>query len=208
MTCLQSHPVAMASAVHTSRIRSSLRRPRRSTSTPLEMLSTESRLIADTRGIGSSLGSRTTSVDSPLTLVVQGATMIRPRRVIAASRESTTTGRRPISGGSDHHTSPRCGSAVTICERRRATTRGRPTRRARRADARRRPGTGRRSLLHAAIAAALRAQHPAGTRHSSMPAGRVLRQAARCRLSCSPVLSSCHNRSMNVLHVRSGSPGE
>ena len=32
---------------------------------------------------------------------------------MATSRESTTTGRLPISGGSHHQTSPRAGSAFT-----------------------------------------------------------------------------------------------
>lgn len=45
-------------------------------------------------------------------VVVHGATNTRRSRGIAASRESTTTGRRPISGGSHHHTSPRRGRSV------------------------------------------------------------------------------------------------
>ena len=46
-------------------------------------------------------------------VVVQGATSARRSRGIAASRDRTTTGRRPISANSHHHTSPRAGSALT-----------------------------------------------------------------------------------------------
>lgn len=62
------------------------------------MLSTESRLTALRRTIGSSSGSRTTSLARPRIVVVHGATRARWRRGIAASRDRTTTGRRPISG--------------------------------------------------------------------------------------------------------------
>jgi hypothetical protein len=61
---------------------------------------------------------------------VQGATSARRSRGIAASRDSTTTGRRPISASSHHHTSPRPGSALTRRQPRAAKTPGRPIRRA------------------------------------------------------------------------------
>ena len=51
--------------------------------------------------------SRMTSLARPRMVVVHGATRARRSRGMAASRERTTTGRRPTSGSSDHHTSPR-----------------------------------------------------------------------------------------------------
>ena len=51
---------------------------------------------------------------------------------------STTTGRRPISGGSHHQTSPRIGMAVMLRRPPGGTTRDRPIRRARPADGRHR----------------------------------------------------------------------
>ena len=42
-------------------------------------------------------------------VVVHGATRARPRWGMATSRLSTTTGRRPMAGGSHHQTSPRRG---------------------------------------------------------------------------------------------------
>ena len=105
---------ATSSATQTSRIRSSLSRPRRSTRTATETLSTESRLIEDRRGTGSSAGSTTTSLARPRIVVVQGAMSVRLSRGMAASRESTTTGRRPTSGSSHHHTSPRAGRGLTL----------------------------------------------------------------------------------------------
>src|SRR3954452_16518092 len=105
---------ATAKAAHTCRIRSSLKRPSLSTSTPIDTLSTESRFTAVNRGPGSTEDSRTTSLTRPRMVVVHGA--IRARRClgITASRESTTTGRRPTSGISHHHTSPRAGAALTM----------------------------------------------------------------------------------------------
>ncbi len=90
-------------------MRWSLRRPIRSTRTPIETLSTESRLAAERLGTGSSAGSRTTSLWRPRIVVVHGAINARPSRGIAASRDSTTTGRRPTSGSSHHQISPRRG---------------------------------------------------------------------------------------------------
>jgi len=86
---------ATFNAWHTWRMRSSLRRPMRSTSVATETFSIESRLTALRCPIGSSPGSRTTSLASPRTVVVHGPMRQRRIRGIAASLESTTTGRRP-----------------------------------------------------------------------------------------------------------------
>jgi len=132
---------ATSSAWQISRIRMPLSAPIRSTSTAVDTDSTESRLTAQRRPIGSSPGSRTTSLGRPLIVVVQGATSARRRRGIAASRDRTTTGRRPISGGSHHHSSPRTGKALTRLKQRFGTRRDRPTRLHRRSG-------GLRTLLH------------------------------------------------------------
>jgi len=123
---------ATSRAPQISRIRMSANRPTRLTSTASETLSTESRLTAERRGTGSSPGSRTTSLARPRIVVVHGATSARRCRGITASRDSTTTGRRPISGISHHHTSPRAGSAFMRRPLPVATRRGRPIRLARR----------------------------------------------------------------------------
>jgi hypothetical protein len=104
---------ATSSAAQTSRMRAPLSRPIRSTRTAIETLSTESRLTADRFGMGSSPGSRTTSLGSPRMVVVHGADSARPKCGMAASRERMTTGRRPTSGSSHHQTSPRSGVSVT-----------------------------------------------------------------------------------------------
>ena len=57
-------------------------------------------------GTGSSPGSRTTSPGRPRIVEVPGATTARRNRAMAASRDRTTTGRRPMPGNSHHHTSP------------------------------------------------------------------------------------------------------
>jgi len=155
---------AIASAAQTSRIRSSANRPRRWTSTATETLSTESRLTADRRGTGSSSGSRTTSLASPRIVVVHGATSARRSRGMAASRESTTTGRRPISAISHHHNSPRIGNALTRRRPLAERTPGRPTHQARRSGARRRRHSSR-------------LPRPAGDERSTLPEPR--RQALR-----------------------------
>jgi hypothetical protein len=85
-----------------SRIRSSASRPRRLTRTATETLSRESRLTAERWGTGSVSGSRTTSLAEPQMEVVRGATSVRRSRGIAASRDMTTIGQRPISGSSHH----------------------------------------------------------------------------------------------------------
>lgn len=69
---------ATANAAQISRIRASASRPSRSTSTPRETLSTESRLTAERLGTGSSPGSRTTSLGRARIVVVHAATSVRP----------------------------------------------------------------------------------------------------------------------------------
>lgn len=120
--------VATSSAWQISRILTPLSEPIRSTSTETDTDSTESRFTALRRPIGSSPGSSTTSLGSPRIVVVHGATSARRSRGIAASRDSTTTGRRPISGGSHHHSSPRLGSGLTWPQPQFGTTRDRPSR--------------------------------------------------------------------------------
>lgn len=126
---------ATSRAEHTSRMRGALSVPRRSTRTASDTLSTESRFTADRSGAGSSPGSKMTSLGNPRMVVVQGAINARPRRGMAASRDRTTTGRRPMWGSSHHHSSPRRGVLLTMPLPRRGTRPGRPTRRARRAGA-------------------------------------------------------------------------
>lgn len=138
LMCYPEQSTAISRAVQMARIRVSARRPSRSTNTATETLSTESKFTAERCGTGSEPGSRTTSLASPRMVVVQGATSARRSRGIAASRERTTTGRRPISAISHHHTSPRVGSALTSCRPPAATTLGLPTRRAHQAGACRR----------------------------------------------------------------------
>jgi hypothetical protein len=121
---------ATSRAAQTPRIRMSARRPILLTRTARDTLSTESRFTAERRGTGSASGSSTTSLGSPRMVVVHGATNARRRRGIAASRDSTTTGRRPISAISHHQTSPRAGIALTRPLPPAATTPGHPTRRA------------------------------------------------------------------------------
>jgi hypothetical protein len=125
---------ATSSAAHTWSIRAPLSRPRRSTSTATETLSTESRFIAHRRGTGSSSGSSTTSLRRPRIVDVHGAMRARRSLGMATSRDRTTTGRRPISGNSHHHTSPRNGRAVTRQRRSHETMPNHPTRRVRRVD--------------------------------------------------------------------------
>jgi len=132
-----AHSTATARAAQTRRMRVSANSPIRSTRTATETLSTESRLTTQRRGTGSSPGSRPTSLTRPRIVVVHGATSARRCRGITASRESTTTGRRPIPALSHHQTSPRAGNAVTTGPRLPGMTRGRPTRPVRRVGARR-----------------------------------------------------------------------
>jgi hypothetical protein len=143
--CHPEQSTATSRAAQMARIRVSASRPSRRTSTATETLSTESRFTAERRGIGSESGSRTTSLASPRMIVVHGATSGRRSRGIATSRDSTTTGRQPISASSHHHTSPRAGSALTRRQPPAATTPGRPTRRAHQPGARRRRRNSHRS---------------------------------------------------------------
>jgi len=131
-----SQSTATASAAHTRSIRSSLRRPRRSTRADTETLSTESRFTTDRRGIGSSPVSSTTSLGRLRIVVVHGATGARRSLGMAGSRERMTTGRRPISDSAHHHTSPRAGRGVTIVPQPRGMKPDSPTHRVRREDGR------------------------------------------------------------------------
>ena len=124
----ESHPTATAIAWQMWRIRNSERRPTGSTIAPTLTLSTESRLTAVVLRTGSSPGSKSTSLSRSRIVVVHGATMTRFSRRIASARESTTTGRRAISGSSHHHSSPRWGSSLTKPWLRDGKNRGRPTR--------------------------------------------------------------------------------
>jgi len=108
-----SQSTATLRAAQTWRIRASLILPIRSTSAAIETLSSESRFTAHLRSIGSSPGSRITSLDKLRIVVVHGAISVRRRRGMAASRVITTTGRLVMSGSSHHQSSPRRGSAVT-----------------------------------------------------------------------------------------------
>jgi hypothetical protein len=129
----ERHPkqsTATSKAAHMARIRVSASRPSLLTKTATDTLSNESRFTAERQGIGSESGSRTTSLESPRMVVVHGATNARRSRGIAASRDNTTTGRRPISANSHHQTSPRAGSAITRRQLPAATTPSHPTRRA------------------------------------------------------------------------------
>lgn len=184
---------ATSRAAQISRMRASARRPSRATSAESETPSTESRLTAERCGIGSSPGSRTTSLGSPRAVVVHGATSARPSRGIAASRDKTTTGRRPISASSHHHNSPRAGSALT---RRRLllveTMRGHPARPARRAGARRRRRSWRPPRRRGGERATPRGPRLRGRRRRP-PSALVerLRGGPRPR-SCSVVCEPCH----------------
>ena len=157
---------ATDSAAQTCRIRSSANRPTLSTRTATDTLSKESRFTAQRRGIGSSPGSRTTSLASPRIVVVHGATTARRSLGIAASRDSTTTGRRPTSDNSHHHTSPRFGSCVTRRWPPSARSRDHPTRRADQPDFRHRRRIRRRSRVPGSGPGELAAHRPP-VRHRS-----------------------------------------
>lgn len=105
---------ATARAEQISPILSSPNLPRRSVSVPTETLSMESRFTADRTGIESSPASNSTSLASPRIVVVRGAIRALRSLGMAASRVSTTTGRRGISGSSHHHTSPLAGRSFTM----------------------------------------------------------------------------------------------
>jgi hypothetical protein len=105
------------------------------------------RLTTDARGMGSSPGSSSTSLGIPRIVVLHGPTSARRSRGIAASRDRTTTGRRPTSASSHHHTSPRGGNAVRMPRPPPGTRQGLPTRLPRRPGACRTPCKRRRSRL-------------------------------------------------------------
>ncbi len=140
-----SQSTATASASQISRMRTSLRRPRRSVSVAIGTFSTESRFAAQGRGTGSTPGSSTTSLARPLMVVVQGATTARRSLGIAASRDRTMTGRRDSSGSSHHHTSPRKGRDVTPLPLLRGMTPGHPKHPSRRSADHRMPNRKHRS---------------------------------------------------------------
>lgn len=145
--CGMLQSTATAKAVQTSCMRPSPNLPRRMVSVPTETLSTESRLTADRRGMGSSPGLRSTSLASPRIVVVHGAIRTRRSLGIAASRDRTTTGRRLISDSSHHHTSPLAGKSFTTRLPPHERTRGRPIRPLHRGDVRRMQRIRRRSRL-------------------------------------------------------------
>jgi hypothetical protein len=188
-----SQSTATASAAHSCRIRSPDNLPSRSTSTATVTLSIESKFTAQRRGTGSAPGSSSTSLGRPRTVVVQGATRARRSLGIAVSRDSTTTGRRPIWGNSHHHTSARLGSAVTRRPPPAARRRDHPIRPADRLDIGRKPRSShqaRRPDNGRATPEALRPPR----RHRCFPsAASVLLRGGLRRRSCSIVCGSCHN---------------
>ncbi len=141
-------------------MRSSANRPTLSTRMATDTLSKESRLTAQWRGTGSSPGSRTTSLANLRMVAIHGATTARRSRGIAASRESTTTGRRPIFDNSHRHTSPRIGSGVTMRLLPSATSRDRPTRRVDQRDFRHKRHSWRRSRAPDSGRGELGGRHP------------------------------------------------
>lgn len=190
---------ATARAAQISRILTSATRPSRSTRIAIETLSTESRLIADRSGIGSSPGSRRTSLGRPLMVVVQGAMSARRCRGMTASRDSTTTGRRPISGISHHHTSPRAGRFVTRLSQRDGTRPGLPTRLARRGDARRTLSSWRLLRPCDDGPGAQRAPHRLAQSLASQMSSAHSRASQR-QPSCSTACDSCHNHATIMRH--------
>lgn len=194
------HPVAISRAAQISIIRLSARRPNRSMRMPAETLSTKSRLTAERRGTGSSSGSRTTSVASPLIVVVQGATRVRRNRGMAASRDRTTTGRLPMSGGSHHHISPRAGSGLTTRPRTPGTTLGRPSHRARQAGVRRNRHSSRQLLPPGSPRARLPRPRRSGRSPAFPDEGAERSVVALRRQSYSRALVRCHNYAITMPH--------
>ena len=144
----RSQSTATSSASQSCRILTSARRPIRSVRTPRATLSIESTLTTQCRGTGSSPGSRTTSLGKPRMVVVHGAMTARRSRGMAASRDSTTTGLRPMSGSSHHQTSPRAGDELMTRPTQPGTMRDHPTRRLRQGGGCRRRHTLRRPPRH------------------------------------------------------------
>ena len=191
---------ATARAAQTCRIRSSASRPTLSTRTANDTLSRESRFTAHRRETGFSPGSRMTSLASPRMVVVHGATTVRRNRGMAASRDNTTTGLRPISGNSHHHTSPRFGSGVMMRWPPSATSRDRPTRRVDQ------PGVGhmrrsrRQSRLSDSAQSGRAARHPPWRHRSLRGEDCALLQASRHPPWCSAVCDSCHYYATNCIN--------
>ena len=175
-----------------------------STRIAIETLSIESRLTAERSGTGSSPGSRRTSLGSPRMVVVQGAMSARRWRGMTASRDRTTTGLRPISAISHHHTSPRAGKSVMTPRPPVGTRPSLPIRLARRAGARRtrrswrplRPlggePTGQQGL-----------RQQVRSQASRTPCGRS--RGGRRQPWCSSVCDSCHNHA--TICLGGSSPG-
>ena len=184
---------AIFRAVHTCRIRSSLSLPSRWVSVAIETLSIESRFNADLRGIGSSTGSRTTSLGRPRMLVVHGAITTRRSLGIAMSRDKTTTGRREISANSHHQISPRDGSPFTTTQLPHGRTPGPPTRPGGQGAGRRRPRMPHLSPLLCDLPAAPSTLHQAASRRSRRIEGLSLRRGVFRPLWCSLLFLACHN---------------
>jgi hypothetical protein len=202
---VQAQSTATSRAAQICRMRSSAKRPSLCTRTATETLSTESRLTAQRLGTGSSPGSNTTSLLKPRTVVVQGPTSVRRSRGMAASRERTTTGRRPISANSHHHTSPRAGRAFTRPPPPPETPPDRPIRRARRAGACRRPRSWRQPHRPDAGRAELRGPHQSEQHRLRQLGLAGRRRAGAHQLSYSRELEPCHDYATSTLHIRRSS---
>ncbi len=197
---------ATARAAQTSRIRVSRNRPNRVTRIPIETLSTESRFTAEARGTGSSPGSGTTSLTSPRIVVVHGATSARRWRGITASRDRTTTGRRPISAISHHQSSPRAGTALKRLTRPVGTTPSHPIHLARRAGARHRRRSLRRPRRNGSELAEQSELRPPARRPSSRTARCALVRAKTRPPSCSGVCESCHYHATDLKQASGCNP--
>lgn len=125
-------------------------------------------------------------------VVVQGATSARRSRGMAASRDNTTTGRRPLSGNSHHHSSPRAGISVTKCRRLDGTTPGLHMRPARRVGADHTRRSSHRSRRRGAVRGGLRGLRRPRLRQSTLTAAAARLRAASRRQWCSHVCEPCH----------------
>jgi hypothetical protein len=125
-------------------------------------------------------------------VVVQGATNARLSRGIAASRDSTMTGRLPASASSHHHTSPRSGNPIMRQRQLAGMTPDRPTRRAHRLDAphRRRSWHPPRPIVDEP--ATLQGPDRSGRHRLCRSVSREHWQEAVRRPLCSIVCDSCH----------------
>lgn len=109
------------------------------------------------------------------------------------SRDSTTTGLRPMFAISHHHTSPRAGRSVTNVQPPHGTTPSPPTRRAPRAGAGHRPARRRHApLLPAAAPAMPQAPRPRARRPSALPAAGARYRSGSGPPSYSAVCDACH----------------